>query len=264
MTTNLTLKTTLKIMINDRFNRPVKLSEIASVQSKLSLGKIERYEGQRYLTVKARVDEDKKLDVQKKLDNYLSDDKLKELKISGKGNKGEFEEIAKSFTELFIALVIAIGLTYMVLVLQFRSFSQPMIMLFTIPPALIGVFPALWFIKSQFGFLKLLGITILVGIVENVAIFLIDYANQRIQQDGMDPKEAIIIASGIRFRPIILTKLVALGSLLPLAIESPFWRGLAVTIIAGIGLSGLFSMLIIPILYNFMINLKRSVGFKNV
>ena len=97
--------------------------------------------------------------------------------------------------------------------------------------------------------MELLGVTILVGIVENVAIFLIDYANQLVKEQGMDPKEAIIQASGVRFRPILLTKLVALGGLLPLAIESEFWRGLSVTIIAGIGLSGFLSLAVIPILY---------------
>ena len=127
---------------------------------------------------------------------------------------------------------------------------------------MIGVFPTLWVLKNQFGFLELLGFTILVGIVENVAIFLIDYANQRIRQDKMDPKEAIILASGIRFRPIMLTKLVALGGLLPLAVESPFWRGMAATIIAGIGLSGIFSIVIIPILFMAIVNIERRLGFE--
>lgn len=250
------------LTVTDRLGQPVKLADVAKVEKRRTMAKIERSGGQRVLTVLARVDDEKLFRVQRKLDKFLDADKLKELGISGKGNRGEFEEIAESFTELFIALAIAIGLTYLVLVLQFRSFAQPMIMLFTIPPAMIGVFPALYLAGSQFGFLELLGFTILVGIVENVAIFLIDYANQRIRQDGMDPKEAIILASGIRFRPIILTKLVAFGGLFPLAVESPFWRGMALTIITGIGLSGLFSMVIIPILFMFIVNVERRLGFE--
>lgn len=240
----------------------VRLGDIASIKKTSSLARIERLDGKRFLTVQARVTEKRLAAVQKRLDGYLSPGKLKELKIDSKSNKGQFEDISDSFRDLYIALGLAIFLTYLVLVLQFRSFSQPMIMLFTIPPALIGVFPMLWILKNEFGFLELLGITILVGIVENVAIFLIDYANQRVRQDGMDPKEAIILASGIRFKPIILTKLVALGGLLPLAIESPFWRGLAVTIIAGIGLSGIFSMLIIPILFMLRVRVKTALGLE--
>lgn len=251
-----------EVMISGAAGRPVPLSEISEIEETQGLARIQRFDGQRFLTVRARVDEDSLISVQRKVDRFLAPDKLKELEISGTGNKGEYEDIAQSFTELFIALLIAIGLTYLVLVLQFRSFSQPMIMLFTIPPSFIGVFPALWLLGSQFGFLELLGITILVGIVENVAIFLLDYANQLVRQDGMDPKDAIILASGVRFRPIILTKLVAFGGLLPLAIESPFWRGLAVTIMAGIGLSGLFSMMIIPILYVAIDRLERRLGIE--
>jgi HAE1 family hydrophobic/amphiphilic exporter-1 len=170
--------------------------------------------------------------------------------------------LTKSFTELGIALVVAILLTFIFLVLQFKSFSLPIIMLFTIPLSLIGVFPALYLFNIQFGFLELLGITILVGIVENVAIFLIDYAGQLIKEKNLTPKEAIIQSSGVRFRPILLTKLVALGGLLPLAIESEFWRGLSIVIIAGIGLSGFFSLVTIPILYVFIMKVRQRIHRK--
>ena len=99
------------------------------------------------------------------------------------------------------------------------------------------------------GFLEIIGFTMLVGIVENVAIFLIDYANQLVKERGMSLKEAISISTGVRFRPIILTKVVALGGLLPLAIFSPFWRGLSAVTIGGILVSGFFSMIVIPIFY---------------
>lgn len=226
------------------------VGDVATVSEGEGVSSIERYNGLRFASVQARVDDTKNtMAVQKELDNYLTSEKLKELGVDSKLNKGDIGDMAKSFTELGIALVVAIVLTYIVLVLQFKSFSLPLIMLYTIPLSLIGVFPALWLAKSQFGFLELLGITILVGIVENVAIFLIDYANQLVKEKGMTPQEAIIKASGVRFRPILLTKLVALGGLLPLAIESPFWRGLSIVIIAGIGLSGFFSLVLVPVLY---------------
>jgi multidrug efflux pump subunit AcrB len=250
------------LTLTDRLGEPVRLAEVAKVESTNSLAKVERFEGRRFLTVKARVDEERLFDIQSRLDSHLTPERIKALGISGTGNRGEYEDIAKSFRELFIALAIAVGLTYLVLVLQFRSFAQPMIMLFTIPPSVIGVFPALWLLGSQFGFLELLGLTILVGIVENVAIFLMDYANQRIREDGMDPREAIVLASGVRFRPIVLTNLVTLGALLPLAVTSPFWRGLSVTIMAGIGLSGIFSMVIIPILFMAIVSLEKRLGFE--
>lgn len=238
----------------------VKVSDIADVREASSVEAIQRFNGSRFVNVQARVEDSQyTFEVQKKLDDYLTDQKLDELGLDSRQNRGEFEDIAKSFRQLGIALGIAIFLTYVVLVLQFRSFSLPGIMLFTIPLSLIGVFPALWLTKSDLGFLELLGVTILVGIVENVAIFLVDYANQVQQEKGLTPKEAIIQASGVRFRPIILTKVVALAGLLPLAIESEFWRGLSVVIIAGIGLSGFFSLVVIPILYVWIEKLRTKV-----
>lgn len=249
-----------QLTLFSRTGQSVQLGDAASIQEVATIDAIQRFDGLRFATVKAKVDDPKNtIIVQQKFDEYLTDAKIKELGLDSRQNKGEFEDIAKSFRDLGIALVVAILLTYLVLVLQFKSFSQPAIMLFTIPLSFIGVFPALWLTKSDLGFLELLGVTILVGIVENVAIFLIDYANQLVAEKGLTPKEAIIQATGVRFRPILLTKLVAFGGLLPLAIESDFWRGLSVVIIAGIGVSGFISLLVIPIFYVWISGLRARV-----
>lgn len=239
-----------QLLISTKSGQRLALSSIANIEETGALDSIQRFNSKRFINVKARLKNTNDLiKVQTDLDNYLSKDKLNSLGIESKGNQGEFDEIAKSFQELFIALAAAIFLTYVVLVLQFGSFSQPVIMLFTIPLAAIGVFPALFLVGGQLGFLEILGFTILVGIVENVAIFLIDYANQLVKERNLSLKEAIVLASGVRFRPIILTKLVALGGLLPLAIFSPFWRGLSSVIIGGILVSGFLSMTVVPIFY---------------
>ena len=96
-----------------------------------------------------------------------------------------------------------------------------------------------------------------IGIAENVGIFLIDYANRKVKE-GMDKKEAIAIASGIRFRPIMLTKITALAGLLPLAVFSPFWRGLAIVVIFGILSSGILSLFTTPVLYSWLTRVKKS------
>jgi HAE1 family hydrophobic/amphiphilic exporter-1 len=250
-----------QIPVVTRTGAVVRVGDVATVKRDVTVDTIQRFDGQRYVNIRARVDGNNTdvFAVQRAFNEYVTKDKLKELGIDSNESRGEFDDIAKSFSELGIALVVAILLTYIVLVLQFKSFSQPIVMLVTVPLSFIGVFPALWATGSDLGFLELLGITILVGIVENVAIFLMDYANQLVRTEGITPKEAIIRATGVRFRPILLTKLVALGGLLPLAIESEFWRGLAVTIIAGIGLSGFFSLVVIPILYVWIEKMRAKV-----
>ncbi len=237
----------------------VGLTAVATVKETTVLDQIQRFNGSRFVNVQARLkNRNDLIKVQTDLNNYLTKDKLKSLGIASTGNRGEFDDIAKSFRELFIALVAAIFLTYVVLVLQFNSFTQPAIMLFTIPLAAVGVFPALYLVGGQLGFLEILGFTILVGIVENVAIFLIDYANQLVVERNLSLKEAVVIASGVRFRPIILTKVVALGGLLPLAIFSPFWRGLSSVIIGGILVSGFLSMTVIPIFYTWFGAIRKK------
>jgi multidrug efflux pump subunit AcrB len=106
------------------------------------------------------------------------------------------------------------------------------------------------FAGGQFGFLEVIGLIILVGIVENVAIFLIDAANQKVDE-GWELKRAISYASGVRFTPVVLTSIVTLSSLAPLAISSPFYRSISVVIIFGIFSSGLVSLITTPILFIF-------------
>ncbi|TAK89165.1 efflux RND transporter permease subunit [Patescibacteria group bacterium] len=233
---------------------PVAVGSVATVTSAPGIGSINHFNGNRFATVKAQLNEGvDQFAVQEKLNTWAKDNRERfGLLEDAFESKGEGDEIVKSFQELFVALGAAILLTYVVLALFFRSFLQPLIITFAVPLSFIGVFPALyWFGGGQFGFLEILGMITLVGIVENVGIFVIDYANRRVKE-GMDHRDAIALATAVRFRPIFLTKVCALGSLLPLAIISPFWRGLAAVIVAGILTSGITSLFTTPILYHWV------------
>jgi HAE1 family hydrophobic/amphiphilic exporter-1 len=166
-------------------------------------------------------------------------------------SEGGAANFASSFIQLIEVLGLAVFATYFVLVVFFDSFLQPLVILFTIPLTFIGILPALAYIGSkQFGFFEIIGMIILVGLVDNVAIFLIDAARHRIRE-GMDPKTAIAHASGIRLRPVILTKAVALASLAPLAVLAPFYRSISLVIMFGLLTSGLTSLFTTPILFIF-------------
>ena len=157
----------------------------------------------------------------------------------------------KSFQELFIALGLALVLTYIVLAIFFSSFTQPLVILFTVPLSFLGIFPALAHLgNGQFGFLEIIGLIILVGIVENVAIFLIDAARQQVKA-GQDDITAISYASGVRLRPVLMTKFTALASLAPLAFLSETYRSISLVIIFGLLTSGFTSLITTPILYVF-------------
>ncbi len=224
---------------------------------------IERSNGRRVATVSASViDGVDPLDVQSDLETYLNDEKIEELGLekSGIDFDGVADSIAESFNDLFLALAIAIFMIYVLLVGFFRSFFEPIIILFAIPLGLVGVFAAVAATTGQLGFLELLGVVAMAGIVVNVTILLIDNANQLVQS-GRDPSDAIATAAGLRLRPIVLTQLTAFGSLIPLVYLSPFWKGLAAAIIFGIISSALLALIVVPILYLWSHSLPSMVSW---
>ncbi len=238
---------------------PVSLGSVAEVKQITSASQIRKLNGQRYATVSARVtDQRDAIAVQRKIDQW-SKDNAEKLGVSQKAfdNPASQDEFEKSFQQLFLAIVLSILITYIVFVLFFRSFIQPLIILFSIPLLFVGAFPALYaFARGQLGFLEVLGVIMVIGIVENVGIFLIDFANRKVAE-GMDKNEAIALSSGIRLRPVVLTKLTALAGLLPLAVFAPFWRGLAVVVIAGILSSGILSLFTTPVLYSWFTRTRK-------
>ncbi|HEX3099607.1 MAG TPA: efflux RND transporter permease subunit [Patescibacteria group bacterium] len=240
---------------------PVKVGDVATVKEEAVPGSIRRAQGDRYAQVSARLNDSRDaINVQREITDW-SKSHTQELGVSDRAfeDRTGVNEFEKSFQQLFLAIALSILVTYVVFVVFFRSFLQPLIILFAVPLILIGVFPALaFFAGGQFGFLETIGILMVIGIAENVGIFLIDYANRKVKE-GMDKKEAIAIASGIRFRPIILTKVTALAGLLPLAVFSPFWRGLSIVVIFGILSSGILSLFTTPVLYSWLTRRKNLV-----
>ncbi len=175
----------------------------------------------------------------------------------GAYSEGSTASDNKSFQQLFIALGLAIVFTYIVLAVFFGSFTQPLVVLFTVPLSFLGIFPALTYLgNGQFGFLEIIGLIILVGIVENVAIFLLDAARQK-QAEGWDDIRAISYAAGVRLRPVLLTKFTAIASLAPLAALSETYRSISLVIMFGLLTSGFTSLITTPILYIFFRWLSR-------
>ncbi len=159
-------------------------------------------------------------------------------------------DFGKSINELLQALILAIILSYAVLVIFFNSFTQPINILFAIPLTFLGVFPSLAFFASgEIGFLEIIGIIILIGIVENVAIFLINNADNKMKENNWDSKKAISYATGLRFRPILLTAITTTMSLLPLIFFSEFYKSIGLVVVSGTITAGVLSLFTTPVLY---------------
>jgi multidrug efflux pump subunit AcrB len=243
----------------------ITVADVATVSETQGFSGIQRLDGQRYVTVSAQVKDALKdaAAPQKAVKDYWTADNLTAagLRSDALSDRGAGDAFLRSFRDLFIALGVACAMLYIILILFFKSFTLPFIILFAVPLSFIGVFPALALVGGQFGFLEILGVITLTGIAVNVGIFLIDLANQR-RARGVDYKTAIAEASGIRFRPIFLTKVTALGGLMPLIILSPFWRSLATVVLAGVLVSGILSLFTTPILYSWFIGSQERRAAK--
>jgi len=146
---------------------------------------------------------------------------------------------------------------FAVLVLQFRSFIQPLIIYVAIPFAVIGMIWALLITGYTFSFSAFIGLISLVGIVVNNSIILVDYANKLIAQ-GMSRREAVITSGETRFTPILLTSLTTIGGLLPLTLSgSSMWAPLGWTIIGGLFVSTFLTLIIVPVLYGVFTRKER-------
>ena len=165
---------------------------------------------------------------------------------------GEQANRKEAFGGMAKALLLAVMGIFAVLVLQFRSFVQPLIVFAAIPFAIIGAFVALFLTGYTFSFTAFIGLTSLVGIVVNNSIILVDYANQ-MRRDGMTLLDAIAAAAQTRFVPIVLTTLTTIGGLLPLTLSgSSMWSPMGWAIIGGLLVSTLLTLIVVPVLYRML------------
>jgi multidrug efflux pump subunit AcrB len=162
---------------------------------------------------------------------------------------GEMESRQESFGGMFQATLIAALAIFGLLVLQFRSYKQPFIVFSAIPLAVIGSILTLLITGYSFSFTAFIGLTSLFGIVVNNSILLVDYTNQ-LRQAGMEVITALKKAGETRFLPIFLTTTTTIGGLLPLTIAGgTLWAPLGWTIIGGLTVSTILTLIIVPVLY---------------
>lgn len=165
---------------------------------------------------------------------------------------GQNEEMEVSFRSLRFALVLAVFLVYLVMAATFESFVHPLIVLFSVPLALVGVVAVLLATSTTITVIVLIGVVMLVGIVVNNAIVLIDTVN-RYRRAGLEKKEAVVRAGHVRLRPILMTTTTTVLGLMPMAVSfgqgSELRSPLAITVAGGLLLSTLLTLVVIPAAY---------------
>jgi multidrug efflux pump subunit AcrB len=160
---------------------------------------------------------------------------------------GEWQVTYETFRDMGIAYAVGLILIYLLVVAQFRSYLTPLIIMAPIPLTVIGVMPGHALLGAQFTATSMIGMIALAGIIVRNSILLVDFVNLEVAQ-GRDFEQAIIRAGATRARPILLTGLAAmLGALFIL--DDPIFNGLAVSLLFGILVSTLLTLVVIPVLY---------------
>lgn len=181
------------------------------------------------------------------------------FKTTLSGNSKDFVESSSS---LMFAFILALVFIYLVLAAQFESFRDPLIIMFTVPLALIGAMASLWYFEQTMNIFSQIGIIMLIGLVSKNGILIVEFANQR-KAEGLKMKDAIKEAAVSRFRPILMTSLSTVLGTLPMALatgagaESRVAMGIAV--VGGMTCATFLSLFVIPAIYSYLSSDKVKI-----
>jgi HAE1 family hydrophobic/amphiphilic exporter-1 len=175
---------------------------------------------------------------------------------------GEAQSQAEVFSQIFLALGVAVGLMYLILVMQFGSFLDPLAIMLSLPLSLIGVMLSLAITRNTINIMSLIGVILLMGIVAKNAILLIDFAKWAREKQGMALREALIEAGAIRLRPILMTTVALIAGMLPVALGrgegAQFRSPLGIAVIGGVITSTVLTLVAIPTFYEILDEWRSS------
>ncbi len=228
--------------------RKVLLKEIADISMITRLPSIRKYDRDMCLTVYSDLRSGYgPVEIEERLKEKLEEADMHDVNIEF---AGETKEIRDNFGDIGVSAVFAVLVVYGILLIQFNSFIQPLIILLTIPLASIGSILGLWLFRQPLSFTGLLGIVSLLGIVVNNAIILTDFINSE-RRRGAAVERACVKAVDKRLRPIILSTATTAVGLIPLAVSGgDLFRPLAIALIGGLMVSTLLTLVVIPVVYN--------------
>ncbi|MDN4525718.1 efflux RND transporter permease subunit [Fictibacillus sp. NE201] len=239
--------------------KEVPISDVAKVKEGETADTVTRKDDKIYASVSGDVTSKNvnqvSADVQKKIDKLDLPDGV-DVRMGG-----VTEDINESFSQLGLAMLAAVAIVYFVLVVTFGGALAPFAILFSLPFTVIGALLALYIADESISISAMIGALMLIGIVVTNAIVLIDRVIHK-ENEGMPTREALLEAAATRLRPILMTALATIGALIPLALGFEggglISKGLGVTVIGGLTSSTLLTLIIVPVVYEFLMKLTRK------
>jgi HAE1 family hydrophobic/amphiphilic exporter-1 len=175
---------------------------------------------------------------------------------------GDAEELKDMFSNMFRALALAIIFIYLILASQFGSFVHPLAIMLSLPLSLFGVAITLLMTHDTLNIMSMIGLIMLMGLVTKNAILLVDFANQA-RAEGLPRRDALIRAGSTRLRPIVMTTLAMIFGMLPLAFAigagAEMRAPMARAVIGGLITSTLLSLIVVPVVYTYLDDLRPAV-----
>jgi HAE1 family hydrophobic/amphiphilic exporter-1 len=247
------------LLVGPQGPRSVSLGQVASIGAELGPAQIDHLDGRRVIVVEANTDGRPLNEVVGKIQQRLRSINLPQGYVISQG--GETESQQEVFGRIFLALGVAVLLMYLILVIQFQSFLDPLPIMASLPLSLIGVMLALLVTRSTLNLMSMIGVILLFGIVAKNAILLVDFAKWNAEA-GKDRKAALIEAGGVRFRPILMTSIAIVAGMLPVAIGAgeggDFRAPLGRAVIGGVVTSTLLTLLVIPTFYDILASAREG------
>jgi HAE1 family hydrophobic/amphiphilic exporter-1 len=181
---------------------------------------------------------------------------------------GQYREQEEARRDFIVAIIMALVLVYMIMAAQFERYLDPLVVMTSVPVALIGVVPALLLTGTTLNIQSVMGLVMLIGIVVNNAIVLVDTVNLLRRERDMSPHEAVVEAGRLRLRPILMTTLTTVLGLLPLAIGigagAEIQASLARVVVGGLVASTLVTLVLIPVSYTTATGALAAIGDRRV
>src|SRR4051812_20566686 len=246
----------LPIVVNGPDGRPrtLPLGQIATITQSLGPAQVSHLDSDPVVTVQANTSGRPLTEVMRDITAKMSKITLPPGVRITQG--GEAKDQAEVFGRIFSALGIAVMLMYLILVMQFGSFLEPLAIMASLPLSLIGVMLALMITHTTINIMSLIGVILLMGIVAKNAILLIDFAKWAREKDGVPRREALIMAGAIRLRPIMMTTLALIAGMIPVALGigegAEFRAPLGRAVIGGVITSTLLTLVVIPTFYEIL------------
>ncbi|MGB4704075.1 MAG: efflux RND transporter permease subunit [Candidatus Saccharicenans sp.] len=250
----------LDLTITNALGEPISLRNVVEVKEERGPQQIERRDRERVITVSGEI-------AGRDLGSVIRDARqaLKSIPIPRDfaiNFTGDYEEQQKANRELMMAIILALLLVYMVMAMLYESLRDPLIVMFSVPLAIIGVVLMLILTNTTLNVQSYIGLIMLGGIVVNNAILLVDYTNLLRRRDGLELMEAIKEAGRRRLRPILMTALTTIIAMVPMAIGlgegSEVQSPLARTVIGGLISSTFITLVVIPVVYSIFEQRRRK------